>query len=98
MRATRTLTAKYGVPKFTLMPILLKATSLALSEFPILNSSIAADGTSYTMHGTHNIGLAMDTPNGLLVPNVKDVRCHRRPRLLRRPCLALTWLESARVD
>jgi len=68
------LAAKYGVPKFTLMPILLKATSLALSEFPILNSSIAADGTSYTMHGTHNIGLAMDTPNGLLVPNVKDVR------------------------
>jgi len=62
------------VPKFTLMPILLKATSLALSEFPLLNSSISSDGKSYTMHGAHNIGLAMDTPNGLLVPNVKDVR------------------------
>jgi len=66
--------AKYGVPKFTLMPLLIKATSLALAEFPILNSSISVDGSEVIVKGSHNIGLAMDTPTGLLVPNVKDVQ------------------------
>ena len=66
--------AKYGVSKFTLMPMLIKATSLALAEFPLLNSSISADGTELVFKGSHNIGLAMDTPTGLLVPNVKNVQ------------------------
>ena len=68
------LAAKYGVSKFTLMPMLIKATSLALAEFPLLNSSISADGTELVFKGSHNIGLAMDTPTGLLVPNVKNVQ------------------------
>jgi len=66
--------AKLGVPKFTLMPLLMKATSLALAEFPILNSSVSEDGTEVIIKAAHNIGVAMDTPTGLLVPNVKDVR------------------------
>ncbi len=37
--------AKFGVAKFTLMPMMLKATSLALAEFPELNSSVSEDGT-----------------------------------------------------
>ena len=37
--------AAVGVPKFTLMPLLMKATSLALAEFPIMNSSVSEDGT-----------------------------------------------------
>ena len=74
-RATlKPLAAKYGIAKFTLMPLMIKATSLALAEFPLLNSSVAADGLTLTKKGAHNIGLAMDTPSGLLVPNVKDVR------------------------
>jgi len=56
------------------MPLMIKATSLALAEFPLLNSSVSADGTTLIKKGQHNIGLAMDTPSGLLVPNVKDVR------------------------
>ena len=63
----------YGF-KFTLMPLLIKATSLALAEFPELNASVSDDGKQLIMKGAHNIGLAMDTPTGLLVPNVKDVR------------------------
>jgi len=63
---------KYGVAKFTLMPLKIKAASLALSEFPLLNSSVSEDGKSVIIKGRHNIGLAMDTPSGLLVPNVKD--------------------------
>ena len=34
----------------------------------------AEDGSTLIKKGSHNIGLAMDTPSGLLVPNVKDVR------------------------
>ena len=56
------------------MPLMIKATSLALAEFPELNASVSEDGTNLIIKGSHNIGLAMDTPNGLLVPNVKDVR------------------------
>jgi 2-oxoisovalerate dehydrogenase E2 component (dihydrolipoyl transacylase) len=47
------LAAKYGVSKFTLMPMLIKATSLALAEFPLLNSSISADGTELVFKGSH---------------------------------------------
>ena len=68
------LAEKYGVSKFTLMPLMIKAMSCALSEFPLLNSSVSEDGTTLIKKGAHNIGLAMDTPNGLLVPNVKDVQ------------------------
>ncbi|KAL1507986.1 hypothetical protein AB1Y20_007588 [Prymnesium parvum] len=66
--------ASLGVPKFTLMPLLMKATSLALADFPLLNSSVSDDGTHIIIKAAHNIGVAMDTPSGLLVPNVKDVR------------------------
>ena len=64
--------AELGV-KLSYMPIILKATSLALSEFPILNSSISPDETEIIYHGHHHIGVAMDTPRGLLVPNIKHV-------------------------
>ena len=43
-------------------------------EHPILNSSVSGDETSLTMHKDHNIGIAMDTPRGLLVPNIKGVQ------------------------
>ncbi|CAG8876296.1 unnamed protein product [Penicillium nalgiovense] len=48
--------------KITFLPFVVKAVSQALTEFPILNSKV-----------DHNIGIAMDTPNGLIVPNIKDV-------------------------
>ena len=64
--------AKNGV-SFTYMPIFLKATSIALSRFPILNSVYDETGAAMVYKPYHNIGLAMDTPYGLLVPNVKNV-------------------------
>ena len=70
------MAAAHGVPNFTLMPLLVKATSLALSEHPLLNSQISADGKQLAYKASHNIGVAMDTPSGLLVPNIKDVQ-HR---------------------
>eukprot|EP00320_Phaeocystis_rex_P003939 CAMPEP_0119079538 /NCGR_PEP_ID=MMETSP1178-20130426/107615_1 /TAXON_ID=33656 /ORGANISM="unid sp, Strain CCMP2000" /LENGTH=91 /DNA_ID=CAMNT_0007062063 /DNA_START=18 /DNA_END=290 /DNA_ORIENTATION=+ len=57
------IAAAHGVPNFTLMPLLVKATSLALSEHPLLNSQISADGKQLVFKASHNIGVAMDTPN-----------------------------------
>lgn len=64
--------SKYGV-KISYMPFILKAASLALKQFPQLNAHTNADCSSVTQKAQHNLGLAMDTPRGLLVPNIKDV-------------------------
>jgi pyruvate dehydrogenase E2 component (dihydrolipoamide acetyltransferase) len=59
--------------KLTFLPFLLKAVATALSRMPVLKSSLTADGEGLVMkHYTH-IGVAVDTPNGLLVPVVRDV-------------------------
>jgi len=60
--------------KLSYMPILIKATSLALVRYPSLNGHINADATEVTQKASHNIGVAMDTPRGLLVPVIKDVQ------------------------
>ncbi|XP_031569107.1 lipoamide acyltransferase component of branched-chain alpha-keto acid dehydrogenase complex, mitochondrial-like [Actinia tenebrosa] len=60
--------------KLSFMPFFIKAASLALHQFPILNSCVDADCTQITYKGAHNIGVAMDTSQGLLVPNVKNVQ------------------------
>eukprot|EP01094_Clydonella_sp_ATCC50884_P015610 TRINITY_DN26216_c0_g1_i1.p1 TRINITY_DN26216_c0_g1~~TRINITY_DN26216_c0_g1_i1.p1 ORF type:complete len:521 (-),score=150.38 TRINITY_DN26216_c0_g1_i1:205-1767(-) len=60
--------------RLSYMPFILKATSLALRAFPILNSHTNSDCTEYTMKGEHNIGVAMDTAQGLIVPNIKSVQ------------------------
>eukprot|EP01122_Echinamoeba_exundans_P000446 TRINITY_DN10396_c0_g1_i1.p1 TRINITY_DN10396_c0_g1~~TRINITY_DN10396_c0_g1_i1.p1 ORF type:complete len:511 (-),score=146.68 TRINITY_DN10396_c0_g1_i1:29-1561(-) len=58
--------------KVTYMPFIIKACSLALKRYPLLNSSINKDLTEVTYHASHNIGIAVDTPAGLVVPNVKN--------------------------
>ncbi|KAJ5942307.1 hypothetical protein N7516_002475 [Penicillium verrucosum] len=62
--------------KITFLPFVVKAVSQALTDFPILNSKVdVTDPTKpkLVMRAKHNIGIAMDTPNGLIVPNIKDV-------------------------
>ncbi|KAI9012606.1 2-oxoacid dehydrogenases acyltransferase-domain-containing protein [Phycomyces nitens] len=71
---------RYPFTKISHLPILLKSLSLALSQFPIMNASIGTtqgqgQGLVQVNYKTsHNIGLAMDTPQGLKVPNIKDVQ------------------------
>ena len=60
--------------KLSYMPFIVKACSMALMHFPVLNSSYNVEASSITYKASHNIGLAMDTPLGLLVPNIKSVQ------------------------
>ncbi|WDE03465.1 dihydrolipoyllysine-residue acetyltransferase [Thalassomonas viridans] len=60
--------------KLTMMPFFMKAMSLALKEFPVINSQVNADCTEISYFSDHNIGMAVDSKVGLLVPNVKQVQ------------------------
>ena len=70
------LKVRYGNDDFkiTLMPLLMKALSLSLLAFPIINSRVDSDFSELTYLASHNIGMAVDGKTGLLVPNVKDVQ------------------------
>ena len=70
----RPLAAARGVPKLTALPFILKAVSLALADFPALNAHAAADGSTVTQRAAHNLGVAVDSPRGLIVPVIADVR------------------------
>ncbi|XP_016924266.2 lipoamide acyltransferase component of branched-chain alpha-keto acid dehydrogenase complex, mitochondrial [Drosophila suzukii] len=61
-----------GVPKLTFMPFCIKAASVALSKYPIINSSLDLASESLIFKGAHNISVAIDTPHGLVVPNIKN--------------------------
>lgn len=65
------------VTKLSYLPFILKAVSLALHQHPILNARVdtTTNPTRPTLihRSQHNIGVAMDTPQGLLVPVVRDV-------------------------
>ncbi|MDO6445899.1 dihydrolipoyllysine-residue acetyltransferase [Colwellia sp. 1_MG-2023] len=60
--------------KLTMMPFFMKAMSLALKQFPVVNSQPNEDCTELTYFDDHNIGMAVDSKVGLLVPNVKQVQ------------------------
>ncbi|MDH5378760.1 MAG: 2-oxo acid dehydrogenase subunit E2, partial [Gammaproteobacteria bacterium] len=59
--------------KITLLCFLMKALVSALREYPRFNSSLDASGENLIYKKYFNIGIAVDTPNGLVVPVVKDV-------------------------
>ena len=60
--------------KLTMMPFFMKALSLAINEYPVVNSRVNGDCTELTYLANHNIGMAVDSKVGLLVPNVKGVQ------------------------
>ncbi|KAI1891930.1 hypothetical protein AGOR_G00148780 [Albula goreensis] len=60
--------------KLSYMPFFIKAASLGLLHFPILNASVDENCQNITYKAAHNIGLAMDTAQGLIVPNMKNVQ------------------------
>jgi len=63
---------KQGV-RFTPLVFLLKASVLALKHYPQFNASLAPDGENLILKGYYHIGVAVDTPQGLVVPVIRDV-------------------------
>ena len=59
--------------KFTYMPFFVKALSLAILDFPIVNAVLMENLQEYLQKAAHNISFAMDTPAGLVFPSIKNV-------------------------
>ncbi|MHA7848395.1 pyruvate dehydrogenase complex dihydrolipoyllysine-residue acetyltransferase [Serratia sp. D1N4] len=59
--------------KFTPVVFIMKAVAAALEQMPRFNSSLSEDAQKLTLKKYINIGVAVDTPNGLVVPVFKDV-------------------------
>jgi pyruvate dehydrogenase E2 component (dihydrolipoamide acetyltransferase) len=69
----RTLAEGKGV-RLTYLPFIVKALTLVLERFPLLNSSLDEEKEEIVLHRGQHIGFAVDTPEGLLVPVVRDAR------------------------
>lgn len=58
--------------RLTVLAFLVKATVRSLQAFPRFNSSLTRDGAALVMKKYYHIGIAVDTPNGLVVPVIRD--------------------------
>ena len=63
--------------RITLLAFAMKALVATLKEFPTFNASLAPDGGSLILKRYYNLGIAVDTPEGLVVPVVRDVERKR---------------------
>jgi pyruvate dehydrogenase E2 component (dihydrolipoamide acetyltransferase) len=70
-RAKRDFEAREGV-KLSFLPFFAKAAVEALKAHPAVNSSIDLEAGTVTYHDAENLGVAVDTERGLLVPVIKD--------------------------
>ncbi len=63
-----------GSPEYKLtgLVFIIKALTAALKQFPQFNSSLSADGQSLILKKYTNVGIAVETPNGLVVPVIRD--------------------------
>ncbi len=59
--------------KITPLVFIMKAVVAALKQFPNMNASLSEDGEHLIVKQYYNLGIAVDTPNGLVVPVVRDV-------------------------
>ena len=58
--------------KLTYMAFIIKALTKAIKQFPVFNSVYDAENEEIVYKGHINVGIAVDTPDGLIVPNIKD--------------------------
>ncbi len=73
----KTMAAEYkdkGV-KITMLAFLIKAVVSGLREYPRFNSSLDPSGENLILKNYYNVGIAVDTPDGLVVPVVRDADC-----------------------
>jgi pyruvate dehydrogenase E2 component (dihydrolipoamide acetyltransferase) len=71
-KANKDMAAKQGV-NLTPLVFIMKAVVAALKKFPEFNASLSEDKETLILKDYYNIGVAVDTPNGLMVPVIKDV-------------------------
>ncbi len=91
--AQKAVAEKAGV-KLTILPLLLKSCAFLLKELPDFNASLAPSGKAVIRKKYVNIGFAVDTPEGLLVPVIKDVD---KKSLLQLAAEAAVLAEKART-
>nr|VDC81453.1 unnamed protein product [Brassica rapa] len=60
--------------KHTFLPTLIKSLSMALTKYPYVNGCFNEESLEIVLKGSHNIGVAMATEHGLVVPNIKNVQ------------------------
>jgi pyruvate dehydrogenase E2 component (dihydrolipoamide acetyltransferase) len=70
-KAHKHLAEEKGI-KLTFMPFIIKAVTLALKEYPIFNASYDHEKEEIIYKKFYNLGIAVDTPEGLIVPVIKD--------------------------
>ncbi len=63
--------AEHGI-KFSVLPFFIKALVECLKDFPIFNASVDEEAGEVVLKKYYNIGIAVDTPQGLIVPVIKD--------------------------
>ncbi|KAL9087829.1 MAG: hypothetical protein Q9159_003426 [Coniocarpon cinnabarinum] len=83
-RVRKSFEQQSGVPKSSALAFIVKAVSIAMSKFPVLNARLdVADQSKPQLHYRvhHNIGIAVDTPQGLLVPVIKSVQTLSIPEI-----------------
>jgi pyruvate dehydrogenase E2 component (dihydrolipoamide acetyltransferase) len=61
-----------GAQRLTFLPFIVKAVVAALKDHPALNASLDEEAQEVVFHGDYNVGIAVDTPAGLVVPVVKN--------------------------
>lgn len=72
---------KEGEPKLTMTAIVVKAVAAALRDFPVLNSSWDAASEEVIQKDYYHIGIAVDTPRGLVVPVLRDADRKSLPQI-----------------
>ena len=63
-----------GKPKLTMLPLLITAICRALPDFPMINARFDDEAGIVTRHGAVHMGLATQTPSGLMVPVIRDAQ------------------------
>jgi 2-oxoisovalerate dehydrogenase E2 component (dihydrolipoyl transacylase) len=84
--------------RLTLMPFFMKAMALAVAETPILNAQLNAAGDELHYYPQCNIGMAVDSKVGLMVPNVKNVERLTLLEIAREVGRLTTAAREGRVD
>jgi len=63
--------------KLTFLPFIIKAVVAVLKDYPALNSTLDEDANEIVYHDRYDIGVAVDTPSGLIVPVIRDADARR---------------------